>query len=196
MIDVWGSVAILVAISPLLLAIAVVILVRDGRPILFRQNRVGLGGRRFQILKFRTMIPSEKQKPAVYADETWKTGVPDDFVFKNGSNPYVTPTGKFLRKYSLDELPQFFNVLNGSMSLVGPRPEIPEIADYYNKSQRGRLSVKPGITGLAQVSGRSNMNNGRKIELDLDYVRKFSFLLDLRILFATAFNAVRGKDAV
>jgi len=107
--------------------------VRDGFPVLFKQERVGLDGRRFRILKFRTMVPVEKQKPTVYADDTWKNGVPDDFVSKSGHNPYVTPTGKFLRKYSLDELPQFFNVLGGSMSLVGPRPEIPAIADYYNE---------------------------------------------------------------
>ncbi len=196
LLDIAGSLGILLCISPLLLALTLMVLLRDGRPVLFRQRRVGLNGEPFQILKFRTMIPQEKQKPSVYANESWKDGVPDHFVFKSsGTNPNVTRNGAFLRKYSLDELPQFFNVLGGSMSLVGPRPEIPAIADYYNQSQRRRLKVKPGITGWAQVNGRSDMNNGRKMELDAWYVEHWSIWLDVRILFTTFLQAIRGKGA-
>jgi lipopolysaccharide/colanic/teichoic acid biosynthesis glycosyltransferase len=194
--DIFGSLAILICISPILTILALMIVVRDGRPVLFKQVRVGIGGARFQILKFRSMIPVEKQKPSVYADDSWKTGVPDDFVFKSsGVNPNITPNGIFLRKYSLDELPQFFNVLGGSMSLVGPRPEIPAIADYYNTKQRRRLDVKPGITGWAQVNGRSDMNNGRKMELDAYYVEHQSLWLDITILLKTFLQAVTGRGA-
>src|SRR5699024_2233652 len=102
----------------------------------------------------------------------WKNGVPDDFVFKTGSidNPNITRVGQFIRKYSLDELPQFFNVLKGDMSVVGPRPEIIDITKCYNSEQKRRLAVKPGITGWAQANGRSDMNHGEKIRHDLYYV--------------------------
>jgi lipopolysaccharide/colanic/teichoic acid biosynthesis glycosyltransferase len=195
-VDVIFSLAILIVISPLLVAITLVILVSDGRPVLFRQERLGLNGRRFNILKFRSMIPAENRKPYVYADETWANGVPDDFVFKSGNSPNTTRTGAFLRKYSLDELPQFFNVLGGSMSLVGPRPEIPAIADYYNESQRRRLLVKPGITGWAQINGRSTINNGQKLAYDADYIARQSLWLDMRILYKTFVQSLTGKNSV
>ncbi|MFA5256590.1 MAG: sugar transferase [Opitutales bacterium] len=194
--DILGSLAIITAISPLFAVLTLMVLFRDGRPVLFRQARVGLNGKLFKILKYRSMIPVEKQAPSVYADQTWTDGVPDDFVFKSGNNPNVTPTGAFLRKYSLDELPQFFNVLGGTMSLVGPRPEIPAIADYYNAAQRRRLQVKPGITGWAQINGRADINNGRKIALDLYYVEHQSLWLDVRIMIRTLIHAVTGKGAV
>ena len=195
-VDLFASLFVIILFSPLFLLIALLVLVKDGRPVLYFQERVGQNGSRFRIVKFRSMIEEPQQGPVTYADESWKDGVPDDFVFKRAGDSKVTKTGDFLRKYSLDELPQFFNVLGGSMSIVGPRPEIPEIADYYNESQRRRLSVKPGITGWAQVNGRSNLNNGRKMSCDMEYVARRSFLFDLRIICMTFLQAVRGKDAV
>jgi lipopolysaccharide/colanic/teichoic acid biosynthesis glycosyltransferase len=195
-LDLFVSLLAIILLSPVFLLVAIFVLVKDGRPVLYLQDRVGLDGRRFRIVKFRSMIAEEKREPVAYADETWKNGVPDDFVFKRTGDSNVTKTGNFLRKYSLDELPQFFNVLGGSMSIVGPRPEIPAIADYYNESQRRRLSVKPGITGWAQVNGRSILNNGRKMECDMQYVARRSFFFDLRIICITIMQAVRGQDAV
>lgn len=125
----------------------------------------------------------------------WKKGVPDDFIFKSGFESRVTPFGKFLRKYSLDELPQLINVLLGNMSMVGPRPEIPEITSHYNFHQMKRLQVKPGITGYAQVNGRSEITHGQKIEYDLYYIQNQSFLLDMKILLATVKQVVKGKGA-
>lgn len=121
--------------------------------------------------------------------------MPDDFQFKGGTDSAVTPIGKILRKYSLDELPQLFNVLHGTMSLVGPRPEIPQITEFYDESQAKRLLVKPGLTGYAQVNGRSEINHGQKIKLDRYYVENCSLWLDIRIIFATILYVLKGKGA-
>lgn len=194
---VLGGVALLL-LSPLLLSIAVLIRLFDGSPVLFRQNRVGKDGKLFTIYKFRTMRPSGTSGGTVdyTGGADWSKGVPDSFLFKSGTNPNTTKIGYILRRYSLDELPQFLNVVLGSMSLVGPRPEVPQIADYYNEIQRRRLLVKPGITGLAQVRGRSEIPHGDKIRYDLEYVEKQSVLLDLRILVRTAILAITGKGSV
>jgi len=125
----------------------------------------------------------------------WKEGVPEDFIFKTAYDHKVTRIGKILRKYSIDELPQFFNVLEGSMSLIGPRPEIVEITNCYDSNQSQRLLVKPGITGYAQINGRSLINHGKKIELDRYYVQHCSFTLDIKILLLTVFLVLRGKGA-
>ena len=125
----------------------------------------------------------------------WKEGVPADFIFKTASDSEVTSIGKILRKCSLDELPQLWNVLVGQMSLVGPRPEIPEITAFYNSQQAKRLLVKPGLTGYAQVNGRSEISHGKKIEYDLYYVENCSLLLDYKIFCATISYVIRGKGA-
>lgn len=125
----------------------------------------------------------------------WKEGVPDSFLFKTAGDVTITSIGKILRKCSLDELPQLLNVLRGDMSIVGPRPEIPAITDLYNGHQAKRLLIKPGITGYAQINGRSEISHGKKIEYDLYYIKNFSLLLDIKIIAATIVFVIRGKGA-
>jgi len=125
----------------------------------------------------------------------WDESVPDEFVFKTENDSQVTKLGKIYRKYSIDELPQLFNVLIGDMSIVGPRPEILEITKHYDRYQAQRLSVKPGITGYAQINGRSEINHGKKIKLDLNYVENCSILLDIKILLNTVLLVLKGKGA-
>ncbi len=189
----------LLILSPLFLILTIFIIKEDGRPVFFKQQRSGKNDMHFNMFKFRSMrlrheVNGKMKRNKYY----WENGVPDDFVFKTASieNPNITNTGKFIRKYSLDELPQFYNVLKGDMSIVGPRPEIIEITRCYNNYQRERLLVKPGITGWAQVNGRSDMNHGDKIKYDLYYVNNFSLLLDLKILLKTISQVLLGKGAV
>ena len=160
----------------------------DGGPAFYRQERVGLGGRRFHMLKFRSMcVDADRMVDNLTNDQ-------DSVLFKMRNDPRVTRVGAFLRKYSLDELPQLFNVLTGSMSLVGPRPPLPrEVAQYGPAAQR-RLLVRPGITGLWQVSGRSDLSWEETVRLDLRYVENWSPALDALILWKTvgAVAASRG----
>ncbi|HFH7731101.1 TPA: sugar transferase, partial [Streptococcus agalactiae] len=125
----------------------------------------------------------------------WDGQVPEDFVFKTPDSLQVTKLGAILRKYSLDELPQIINVIKGDMSLVGPRPEIRNITKFYNETQKQRLLVKPGITGYAQIQGRSDINYGMKIKYDLYYVNHISFLFDFKIICKTILQVLRGKGA-
>lgn len=166
-------------------------------PILFKQKRVGKNGKIFVMYKFRSMKNMSERKESPSYDFDWPDGVPDDFVFKSsGSNPNITKIGQFIRKYSIDELPQFINVFQGRMSLIGPRPEIPEITQHYNEQQKKRLSVKPGITGWAQVNGRSDIDHGDKIKYDNEYVDNKTILLDIKIFFLTIFQTFTGKGSV
>ena len=180
----------LVIISPLMLGIATVVKLQDGGPVLFRQARIGRGGQPFTMLKFRSMVmDAEDRKLELLAHNEGKGG-----LFKLSHDPRVTPVGHFLRKYSLDELPQLFNVLDGSMSLVGPRPHLAsELALMPNEAHRRSL-VTPGLTGLWQVSGRSDLEGDQAVRLDLRYVENWSFTLDLQILWKTisAVLAMRG----
>lgn len=186
----------LVVLSPVLVVIAVAVLLEDGRPVLFRQPRAGLGGHPFPMLKFRTMRVSGEFAGDV--DTTgWVDGVPDDFVFKSSGSAQsrVTRVGTWLRRSSLDELPQLLNVLVGQMSLVGPRPEILPIVRHYSADQAHRLLVKPGLTGWAQVTGRSSHDHGAKMRADRWYVDHASLALDLRIIARTVTVALGGKEA-
>lgn len=191
--DIFASAFLLLCCIPLLLIVSLVIVISSGRPVLFTQTRTGRNNEAFTILKFRSMKKNNDDSNIHTYD--WKDGVPDDFVFKSGFDSNVTPVGKILRKYSLDEVPQLLNVLIGNMSMVGPRPEIPEITSHYNQRQKQRLLVKPGLTGYAQVNGRSEINHGQKIEYDLYYIKNRSFLLDMKILIATVKLVVMGKGA-
>ncbi|QOV11678.1 sugar transferase [Viridibacillus arvi] len=182
LLDIFISSVILPIVVLFMLIIAISLLIVSGRPIFFTQERTGLNYSNFQIWKFRTMRINQIQKSKV---NDWVGGVPEQFVFKNSQDTRMTGIGKLLRKLSLDELPQIINVLKGEMSLVGPRPEVPEITAYYNLEQSKRLYMKPGITGLAQINGRSNIPHGRKINYDIDYVENCSFLLDIKILMRT-----------
>lgn len=197
LLDVLISIALLIVLAPLLIIICLLLFMMDGRPVFFRQIRVGKDARPFIIWKFRTMPVQEttKDNSKIAARKGWEKGVPDDFVFKSAAPPNVKKFGRLLRKYSLDELPQLFNVLRGEMSLVGPRPEIPDVTLFYNHKQKTRLTVKPGITGYAQINGRSKMNHGQKITFDLYYVYNCSTRLDITIMLASIIKVIRAKNS-
>jgi exopolysaccharide biosynthesis polyprenyl glycosylphosphotransferase len=181
----------LVLLSPLLLAVAVIIRCSDGGPALFRQVRVGRDGRSFTLYKFRTMVlDAEERKPQLA--ELNETGT---VLFKIRKDPRVTTVGARLRRWSVDELPQLLNVLRGDMSLVGPRPALPEEAARYGDHVRRRLAVRPGLTGLWQVKGRSDLSWEESVRLDLRYVENWSFVLDLQILWKTWSAVTRGSGA-
>lgn len=195
-IDAAAAALGLVILSPLLVLIALAVILEDGRPVLFRQYRAGIGGEQFPMLKFRTMRVSGEFAGEVDTSG-WTDGVPDDFVFKTSGSAEsrVTRVGAWLRRTSLDELPQLFNVLVGDMSLVGPRPEILPIVRHYSADQARRLLVKPGLTGWAQVTGRSSHDHGEKMRADHWYVDHASLSLDLRILARTVAVALGGREA-
>jgi exopolysaccharide biosynthesis polyprenyl glycosylphosphotransferase len=186
-LDVVISAVALVVLSPIALAIALWIRSVDGTPVLFRQVRVGLHGRPFDVAKFRTMV---KDAEARYGEVV---GLSDPRAFKLADDPRITPPGRFLRRTSLDELPQLWNVLRGEMSLVGPRPAPPREVEGYDVWHRRRLSMKPGITGLWQVTARSDDSFERRATLDLDYIDRWSLLLDMKILARTIPAALDGR---
>ncbi|MFA4029465.1 MAG: hypothetical protein GDYSWBUE_000463 [Candidatus Fervidibacterota bacterium] len=180
LIDIVGSLLLLLIAAPFMLLIAVLIALDSPGPILFRQLRYGKGGRVFTLYKFRTMhVGAEKMRASLWAVSDMKGG------FKLRNDPRVTRVGRFLRIYSLDELPQLFNVFKGEMSLVGPRPHPLDEFDPSNPQHREILSVKPGLTCLWQVSGRNMLSFEEWVRLDLHYVRNRSLLLDLAILGRT-----------
>ena len=180
---------LLLAIAPILLVTAVLIKLTSRGPVLFRQTRVGRGGEQFSMLKFRTMVADAEARKAELAVLNEGNGV----LFKLRDDPRVTKVGKYLRRFSIDELPQLMNVLRGDMSLVGPRPPLPaEVAQYAIDDAR-RMLVKPGLTGLWQVSGRSDLTWEESMRLDLRYADNWSIALDLLILWKTA-RAVLGSD--
>jgi exopolysaccharide biosynthesis polyprenyl glycosylphosphotransferase len=189
--DKLAATAALVISAPLLVGIAVVIALRDGRPVLFRQARVGRDGRTFTLYKFRTMVMDAEQRKAELAACNEGSGA----LFKMRNDPRVTRTGRWLRRYSLDELPQLFNVLKGDMSLVGPRPPLQDEVARYTEYVRRRLVVKPGITGLWQVSGRSDLSWEEAVRLDLRYVENWSFILDMQILWKSCPAIFHGSGA-
>ena len=192
-LDIIISLLLLICCLPLFILLSVAIFLFSGGPVFFAQTRTGIRNKPFTIFKFRTMKTTKPDEDRHKYE--WKEGVPDNFLFKTEGDATVTSIGKFLRKCSLDELPQLLNVLMGDMSIVGPRPEIPAITDLYNGHQAKRLLVKPGITGYAQINGRSEINHGKKIEYDLYYIKNCSLLLDIKIITATIVFVIRGKGA-
>ncbi|MEO3795722.1 sugar transferase [Nonomuraea sp. B10E15] len=184
-----GSALLLLALP--LLAIALVIRLTSPGPALFFQVRVGKGGEEFRVVKFRTMVVDAEQRKRVLLDANEFDGV----LFKMRNDPRITRVGAFLRRYSLDELPQLLNVIRGEMSLVGPRPPLPEEVGKYGTDVRRRLVVKPGMTGLWQVSGRSDLTWEESVRLDLRYVENWSLILDLQILWKTWSVVTRGEGA-
>jgi exopolysaccharide biosynthesis polyprenyl glycosylphosphotransferase len=181
----------LILLAPLFAAIAVVVRLSDHGPALFRQTRVGKGGRRFTLYKFRTMVPdAESWQPSLASSNE-----ADAVLFKIRRDPRITRPGAWLRRWSLDELPQLVNVLLGDMSLVGPRPALPQETERYGDLMRRRLVVTPGITGLWQVSGRSDLPWDEAVRLDVRYVENWSFALDLQIIWKTASAVFRGSGA-
>jgi exopolysaccharide biosynthesis polyprenyl glycosylphosphotransferase len=181
----------LLAISPVLLLIALLIKLNDRGPVFYRQRRVGRDGDSFMMIKFRTMVVDADR----VRDELLTANEGAGPLFKMRRDPRVTRVGAVLRRYSLDELPQLFNVLGGTMSLVGPRPPLPKETESYERAARRRLLVKPGLTGLWQVSGRSDLSWDQSVRLDLRYVEDWSLALDMVILWKTARAVLGGKGA-
>ena len=181
----------LLMLAPLIVVIAIAILLDDHGPVFFRQTRIGRDGRAFQIVKFRTMVVDAEQRKVQLEALNEGAGV----MFKMRKDPRVTRAGGLLRRYSLDELPQLFNVLVGDMSLVGPRPALPGEAAMYGDHMRRRLVVKPGITGLWQINGRSDLPWDEAVRLDIRYVENWSLALDLQILWKTWSAVIHGFGA-
>ena len=189
--DTIGAILLLLIFSPVLIAAAVAVRLSTPGPILFKQERIGLNGKPFHMLKFRSMVVDAERQLQFLSTGTRDVG--NEVMFKLASDPRVTPVGKWLRRFSIDELPQFLNVLKKDMSLVGPRPPLPKEVESYAQDVHRRFLVRPGITGLWQVSGRSNLSWEESVRLDLYYVENWSMLGDLQILWQTA-RAVLGRD--
>jgi exopolysaccharide biosynthesis polyprenyl glycosylphosphotransferase len=187
--DLTAATALLVLLALPMALIAVLVKIDSAGPVFFRQTRIGRAGEPFRMLKFRSMVADAEMKLDSLRSSNQGSGP----LFKLKQDPRVTRLGRFLRRYSLDELPQLLNVMSGSMSLVGPRPPLPQEVEQYDKSAHRRLLIKPGITGLWQVSGRSDLSWDDSIKLDLYYVENWSMIQDLMILLRTA-GAVTGKN--
>jgi len=186
-LDIVTSVTMMLLLMPLCALIVLAIKLTSRGPVLFRQERIGLGGKRFTILKFRTMTADND--PSIHRD--WmrdfitKPSVARRQSWKMSRDPRVTPLGHALRRTCLDEIPQFFNVLKGEMSLVGPRPCIPYEYEYYQAWHCDRVTAMPGLTGLWQISDRARISFDEMVKLDLEYIRHWSIWLDIRILLRT-----------
>ncbi len=190
-LDVIGSCAALIALSPLLALLAALVRL-DGGPAIFAQTRVGRHGREFKMFKFRSMRPdAEKLLAELLAANKHEVGV----TFKIKDDPRITRMGRWMRRYSLDELPQFYNVFLGNMSLVGPRPPVPREVALYTLADRRRLSVKPGITCIWQISGRAEIDFPGQVKLDVSYIESQSLANDLKILVQTPRAVVFGSGA-
>jgi exopolysaccharide biosynthesis polyprenyl glycosylphosphotransferase len=192
LIDLCGSAVLLVAMAPIFMIVAILIKLDSPGPVFFRQERVGLNKRRFRLIKFRTMIEgAEKQQQMLE-----RLNEADGPVFKIKGDPRITRIGKYLRRFSIDELPQLFNVLWGEMSLVGPRPlPVRDIERIDAQWHKRRLSVKPGVTCLWQVNGRSDVSFDHWVQMDLEYIDKWSLSLDLKILIKTIPAVLKGAGA-
>jgi exopolysaccharide biosynthesis polyprenyl glycosylphosphotransferase len=178
-------------LSPILVGIALAVKASSRGPVLFRQERVGRDGRTFSMLKFRSMVVGADRMADRLAGDSDGNGV----LFKKRADPRVTRVGRVLRRYSLDELPQLFNVLRGDMSLVGPRPPLQREVEQYGRDMHRRFLVKPGLTGLWQVSGRSDLSWDDSVRIDVRYVENWSLAFDFMILWKTAGAVVRGSGA-
>jgi exopolysaccharide biosynthesis polyprenyl glycosylphosphotransferase len=189
--DVVLSSASLILLSPLLLAIAAMIKVTSPGPVFFQQTRCGLGGRRFMLYKFRSMINNAEQMRA----ELHQLNELDGPVFKISDDPRITTVGRWLRRFSLDELPQLWNIFRGDMSFVGPRPAVPEEVEQYEDWQRRRLRMRPGLTCIWVIEGRNHVDFNRWMQLDLKYIDTWSLWLDAKIFLLTIPIVLSGRGA-
>jgi lipopolysaccharide/colanic/teichoic acid biosynthesis glycosyltransferase len=187
---IFGFLALILTF-PLILLSAWLVFLEDGFPIIFRQTRVGQNGQLFEMYKFRTMIKKAEQLQQYVQTQD----INGNLIHKNREDPRVTRVGRILRRLSLDELPQLFNVLAGTMSLVGPRPELPYLVEKYESWQYERLEILPGMTGWWQINGRSDRPLHLHIEDDLYYIQNRSIWLDLQIIFRTLWVVITGKGA-
>ena len=189
-LDILASLAGLIVLSPLFLIVALAIKIEDPKgSVFFSQQRCGKDNKLFPMYKFRSMVSNAEE----LLEELKEMNEMDGPVFKIKEDPRITKVGKFIRKTSIDELPQLLNVLKGDMSLVGPRPAIPHEVAEYNEYQMQRLLVKPGLTCIWQVSGRNTIGFDEWVEMDLDYIKTRSFLLDLKLIFKTV-GVLFGDD--
>ncbi|MDX1584376.1 MAG: sugar transferase [Thermoanaerobaculia bacterium] len=189
LIDLWGSLILIILLAPVFITIMVLIKLTSPGPVAFRQRRIGFRCNEFDMYKFRTMVV-DAEKMQAELDGHQKP------FFKMTDDPRITPIGRYLRRFSLDELPQLFNVVEGTMSLVGPRPLlISDLKKFPLRGQMRRFSVKPGITGLWQVSGRSSTSDEDRLRLDREYVNHWSLWLDTKILFRTVGAVLSGRGA-
>jgi exopolysaccharide biosynthesis polyprenyl glycosylphosphotransferase len=189
--DVSLSTLLLVTLSPLFALVALLVKLTSRGPVIFSQMRCGLNGRRFLLFKFRSMHEDAHQRK----HEVAHLNELDGPAFKMSRDPRVTPLGRVLRRLSIDEWPQLFNILKGEMSFVGPRPPLPEEVEQYERWQRRRLRMKPGLTCLWALEGRNNLDFRRWMRLDLDYIEHWSLLLDMKIIFRTIPRVLSGKGA-
>lgn len=190
--DIVASVLLIIAFMPFLLLFALLVKLEDGGPVIFAQRRVGKDGREFKMFKFRSMcVDAEARLQQVLAQNQHQQGI----TFKLKDDPRVTKIGRWLRKTSMDELPQFFNVFMGDMSLVGPRPPVPREVALYTAADRRRLAVTPGITCLWQIGGRADIDFSGQVRLDVQYIESQSFWKDLKILLKTVPAVLWSKGA-
>jgi exopolysaccharide biosynthesis polyprenyl glycosylphosphotransferase len=191
-LDILVSSAALLMLSPLFLLVASLIKMEDRGPVFFAQRRVGKWGREFRMFKFRSMcVDAEQRLQAMLAKNQHATGI----TFKAKDDPRITRIGKWLRKFSIDEFPQFYNVLKGDMSLVGPRPPVPREVAMYTPADRRRLEVTPGLTCFWQIGGRAEIDFPEQVRLDLQYIESQSFWLDMKILLRTVPAVLLGRGA-
>lgn len=189
-IDIVGSLAGIILLSPLFLIVAILIKLEDPKgKIFFTQERNGKYPKTFKMYKFRSMVHNAEELLKDLMDRNEQTGP----AFKINDDPRITKVGKFIRKTSIDELPQLFNVLKGDMSLVGPRPPIPHEVEQYNSYQMQRLAVKPGLTCIWQVSGRNNIGFDEWVEMDIEYIKTRNLWLDIKLIFKTV-GVLFGDD--
>jgi exopolysaccharide biosynthesis polyprenyl glycosylphosphotransferase len=189
--DIVMSALAVVVLIPVLLAVALLIRLTSRGPVFYVQERVGRGGEPFRMLKFRSMYRDAHERRNEHAEQNIHQGP----IFKIRDDPRITPVGRAIRRLSIDEFPQFFNVLMGHMSLVGPRPALPEEFLDYTERERQRLLVKPGVTCIWQVSGRSDIDFDTWIDMDLEYIEEWSLSLDLKLLARTVPAVLTGRGA-
>lgn len=192
LLDIMGSLVGIIILSPLFLLIAILIKMEDPKgSVFFKQTRLGENESPFYMFKFRSMVANAEELKATLVKQNEAAGP----VFKIKKDPRVTKTGSFIRKTSIDELPQLFNVLKGEMSLVGPRPPLPNEVNQYSQHEKQRLKVTPGLTCYWQVSGRSNIGFDEWVELDLKYINERNIWIDIKLIFKTVFVLFGSKDA-
>lgn len=190
-LDILGGLAGLILFSPIFLAVILAIKIEDRGPVFFQQTRVGKDGTTFQMYKFRSMVLNADKMKDELLDQDESEGA----TFKIKKDPRITKVGRIIRKLSIDEFPQFFNVVKGDMSLVGPRPAVPREVEVYEVEHRRRLAVKPGITCLWQIGGRSDLDFEQQVALDVQYIHSQTFRQDVLILLKTVPAVISGKGA-
>jgi exopolysaccharide biosynthesis polyprenyl glycosylphosphotransferase len=190
--DIILSIVLIILLSPIFLMVGIIIKFDGSRgEVFFKQDRVGINGKTFKIYKFRSMYPDAEKR----LEEVKHLNEIEGHMFKIKKDPRVTNIGRFIRAYSIDELPQIINVLKGDMSLIGPRPPLLREYENYTDYDKKRLSIRPGITGLWQVSGRNSLSFDQMVALDLKYIRELSFMNDLKITFKTIVVILKKENA-